>query len=314
MSSNPSISARVEKSAELLSVQSKVIVEALKKAGIEDNPSGLALLNASTTTPEDLVSILQDNIPLAKKLQLKAAAAILKGDDPLAQSPEPRPVKVESIADIIKASRPIEQWSDRELIDQYLKERLIEVEQELSKRAKNQPWVILKPGKYEPGKEEIDIDASMDLLKMARKGKTNPTIIPCGESVSPVYRITELNLQDRIIEICPICGGSLWKGYCEKCAINFATIGDDERAYVYLISKSDTFKPESYSDRKAVAASARAGLDDLKLTWPSIFKKFEELKVTNNLPKLRIIENRPSQQVADPFFHDGNRAFGNRKF
>lgn len=316
MSSNPSISSRVEKSGELLSVQPKDLLEILKKAGIEENPSGLALLNASTTTSEDLVSILQDNIPQAKKFQLKAAAAILKGDDPLTQSPEPRPMKEvqTNIVDIIKATRPIEQWSDRELIDRYIKEREVEIEQELNKRAKSQPFIVLIPGKYEPGKEELEIDVSLDLLKTARKGKTNPTMIPCGDSISPVYRITELNLQDRIVDLCPICGGSLWKGYCEKCAINFGGIGEDERAYVNLISKADTFRPESYSDRKAVAASARAGLEDLKITWPSILKRFEELKLTNSLPKLRIIENRPSQQVADPFFHDGNRAFGNRRF
>lgn len=322
MAHNSSFSDRVSKVSEILNVPFFTVSGILKKEGLEDTPSGISLLNASTTTVEDLIEILRTGIPEAKKLQIKAAASALKGDDPLQKNPEPRAVNaittdqlVQPFMEYLKSSKPIQQWSDKELLERYAEKREYEVEQELHQRSKNQSFIILLPGKHEPGKEAIDIEASLELLKSARK-RTNPTMIshPNSGTIVQVYRITELNLQDRIMEICPICGQILWKGFCEMCQVNFASVGDDERAYVKLISDSDRFNAGSFSDRKQLIASASKGLDDLKTTWPSIVKKFDELKLTGDLPKLRIVANRPCSTVADPFFQDGNRAFGNRKF
>jgi hypothetical protein len=329
MAHYPSFSDRISKVSEILNVPPTTVSEILKKEGLEDTPSGISLLNAPTTTVDDLIEILQTGIPEAKKLQVKAAASALKGDDPLQKNPEPRvtsaipteqvaqPHLLDQIAqplvEYLKSSKPIQQWSDKELLERYAEKREYEVEQELNLRSKNQPFIILLAGKHEPGKEAIDIEASLELLKSARK-RTNPTMIPHGETVVQVYRIAELNLQDRIMEICPICGQALYKGYCEKCQVNFASVGDDERAYIKLMSGSDNFNAGSFSDRKHLIASASKGLDDLKITWPGLAKKFDELRLTGDLPKLRIVANRPSSTVADPFFQDGNRAFGNRKF
>jgi hypothetical protein len=124
-----------------------------------------------------------------------------------------------------------------------------------------------------------------------------------------VYRITELNPDDRIVELCPICGEILYKGYCPKCELDFSGVGDDERSYVKLISNSEKFNAKSHSDRKAVHASASKGLEDLRITWPSIAPTFDDLKLTNSLPKLRMIKNIPATQVADPFHVSGNRQF-----
>lgn len=318
MASNPSFNDRVMKSAELLSVEKKSLIEDLKKNGIDNDSTGVSLLDTSTTTIDDLVDIIEEGcghgIP---KLKLKAAASILKGNVLAVTPPKPAsnmPVmsmEAVPVTEIIKSLRPIEQQNDRELLERYSVDRESSVEQELNKRARQQNFIVLKPGKFEPGKEEIDIDLSLDLLKTARK-RTNPSMIPVGDKVFPVYRITEMNIDDRIMEICPFCGESLYRGYCEKCHVNFAGIGDDERAYMSLIVESDNFDLKSFSDKKAVIASGTKGIEDLKQTWPSIVHEFEERKATNDLPRIKIIATRPSQ--ADPFFQNGNRAFGNRAF
>jgi len=305
------LSVRVQKSAELLNIPQDKVLKQLEEEGITDTVQGMAILDSSTTTVDDLVSILKRCDSQAKNLQLKAAASFLKETD--SRSGLVISTSGPSISEIIRSNRPIEQWADRELLERYIKDREAEVETELHKRAKQQPFLILKPGKFEPGKEEIELEISLELLKTARK-RTNPSMIPYGEAVSPVYRITELNPQDRVIELCPICGESLYKGFCEKCQVNFSGIGNDERVYVNLVSKSDKFRADCMSDRKALVTSALKGLDDLKLTWPSMIKLFDELKLTNSFPRLKVIENRPSRTIADPFFMDGNRAFGNRTF
>lgn len=213
--------------------------------------------------------------------------------------------QVELLARLMK---DIHQLKDRELLDLYIREREYDVEQELHRRAKNQHWVVLKTGPNEPGKEAINVEASLDLLRSARR-RTNPTMFPVGSAVVPVYRITELNLNDRMIELCPICGASLCRGYCEKCALNFSGVGDLEKGYVHMIAQSESFDRKSFSDRRAVWVSAGKGLEDLYKTWPSIIKKFEEAKATDTLPRLKIIESRPSAQVADPFHVSGHRQY-----
>jgi hypothetical protein len=199
--------------------------------------------------------------------------------------------------------------TDMELLSLWDKSRDNQTEQELNRRAKGQPFIVLKSGTQTPGKETIDIEYTLEMLRTSRK-RVNPTIIPYGNNTyASVYKITDLNLNDRIIELCPICGEILWRGYCSECDSNFAGIGDDERSYIKLIVDSGKINTKTASDRKAVVVSASKGVEDLKVTWPGIFKDFEELRLTGNLPKLRKIANRPSKAPADPFHVSGNRQF-----
>jgi len=214
-----------------------------------------------------------------------------------------------AIIEFIQANKPIGQMTDVELLTLWDKNREESIEQELNRRAKSQAFIVLKPGTQIPGKEEIDIEYTLEMLKSARK-RNNPTIIPYKDNTfASVYKISELNINERIIELCPICGEILWKGYCSKCDSNFAGIGDNERSYVKLVVDSGKINTKTASDRKAVVVSAAKGMEDLKITWPGILKEFEELKLTGNLPKLRMIANRPASIPADPFHVAGNRQY-----
>jgi hypothetical protein len=326
-------SARVSKVAEILGgVSQEAVLKVLSKEGLKDDQTSLAVLDSPTTTIEDIVGIIKavDNVVdnpgenVISNLKLKTAASFLKGEG-FERPKQVPPVPVSSqtplpvnLVDAMK-TRPIQQWNDRELLEKYDQERDPEIEQELHKRSQGRCFIVLK-GKGQDGKDPIDIENSIEILKRARKMVT-PSFLPMGSdgAVSPIYPILSLNLQDRIIDICPICGESLFKGYCTKCQISFGGvggignvgIGDDERAYMKLVSDSENFNKDAYADRKALYASAVKGLEDLKKTWPSLIQKFEELKMTNSLPKLRVIVSRPST-VKDPFFQDGNRSFGQK--
>lgn len=318
MASKLSFQDRVLKAAEILSISPSDLMKQFEEYDFKNTPETIQLLEADTTSLEDLMDILKVCVPSKgmkfNKIRAKAAASILKGGNPF-EKEEPITASVSpridsTIVELIKSGRPIEQWNDRELLEKYAKDRDYEVEQELHKRAKQQHFIVLLPGKDSQNKELIDIDTSLDLLKSARK-RTNPSILAkLDGKIVPVYRITELNPDDRIMELCPICLESLYKGYCEKCNINVSMIGDEQRAYMALIAKTE--KNLGVSDKKAIVASASKGLEDLKNTWPSLAASFDQMKLIGNLPRLRFIANRPSQ--ADPFFQDGNRAFGNKAY
>jgi hypothetical protein len=324
--SQASFSARISKSAEILGVTPDLVSTVLEDEGLKDDSGSLAVLDASTTTIDDLVKILS-NLQLIKisMLKFKAAASCLKGEgfEKVPEAPAIAPSISNNFVDAMKVLRPIQQWNDRELLEKYNQDKDPEVEQELHKRSSGRNFIVLSASS-EQGKEVIDIENSLELLKQARK-RVTPSFLPIGDQgiVRPIYPILSLNMDDRIVEICPLCNETLFKGYCSHCEISLGSpgtngigsvgIGYEERAYMRLVRESGKFIVDSYADRKALYASATKGLEDLKKTWPSIIKKFEELKMTNSLPKLRIVASRPDT-VKDPFFADGNRTFGNKTY
>jgi len=318
------LSKRVSKVAAMLGMPTKIIEEKLTGSGVKDNEYGIKLLESAVVTIEDIVRVLSTIPGYEHDLSLRAAASILKGQDPFSKEPvnivgPATDATVTPTATVIvnalKEFRTISQMKDRELLELYIEEHAktgpsIEIEGELQKRSRNNPFVILRDEKHAPGEVLIDLEQTLSQLHRARKGYTVPTLVPgIDGKIVRVYRINELNPDDRIVELCPICGEILYKGYCSKCELNFAGVQDDERAYVHMIALSPNFNAKSHSDRKALHASATKNLEDLRVTWPSIAPTFDDLKLTNNLPKLRMIKNIPAVQVADPFHVSGNRAF-----
>jgi hypothetical protein len=309
------VTLRIEEAAKVLCIpDADKLSSVLKHLGIDAGDSGLKLLNSEICTSEYLEGVIIGDFNTVGILQIKAAVQYLKGKDPFGTASANKSIgsnniEINSVIEYIKLNRPIPQMRDDELVTMWSSNRDSEIETELQKRAKGQPFIVLKSGTQIPGKEEIDIEYTLEMLKSARK-RNNPSIIPYeGNTFASVYKISELNLNDRIIEICPICGEILWKGYCSECDSNFAGIGDDERAYVQLIVNSGKINTKTASDRKAVVVSATKGISDLKATWPIIYKEFEELRLTGNLPKLRKIANRPAKAPADPFHVSGNRQY-----
>jgi hypothetical protein len=313
--SNSELMNRARKAGEILEIPPKVIMETLNSNGIRDNQYGIKLLESATVTLEDLMSALAKiqwtGGGKNRNLALKAAVIVLKGQDPFGAPPKVEVTKGDtSLYSALQGLRTISQMKDVELIELYDKSRDIEIEEELDRRAKHKNFVILSDEEHELGREKINIELTCEQLRKSRKGYTVPSMIPGKDKkIVRVYRITELNPDDRIVELCPICGEILYKGYCSKCELDFSGVGDDERSYVKLISNSEKFNARSHSDRKAVHASASKGLEDLRTTWPSIAPTFDDLKLTNSLPKLRMIKNIPATQVADPFHVSGNRSF-----
>jgi hypothetical protein len=323
------IEIRIKKAADVLKIQ-KVDFEQTVKAvfGIELNAEGLQMLDAQTTTEPVIVDMLSA-YPYSR-LCLLAVAAILKGRDPFAKQEEVSMVNNSTIVkadtviegsviahqfvELTKSLRDPKQLKDKELLELYDKERDYEVEQELHRRAGFQHFIVLKADPITMSdsaistKKAIDIEMSLELLKRSRR-MVNPSIVPQGDLYVNVYRITELNPEDQIVEICPFCGEITYKGYCENCNSDFKGTGDNERALIKLITEMESFDKNSMSDRRAVLISAGKGLEDLRRTWPKASKKFSELSALGDLPKLKKSKSLPSSKPADPFHVSGNRTF-----
>jgi len=176
------LSSRVSKASKILKVPEDRILECLDGLGIEDSDVGLQLLDAVTTTTVDLESALSDTfMDDTKPLQRKAAAAILKGQDPFGKGPkvkgtvsEGKPHEstqvLETVVQTLRDFRPIEQYKDRELLEIFDRDREEAAELVLDRRAKGQRFIVLKAvdGNADLGQEPIDIEQSLQLLKKSR--------------------------------------------------------------------------------------------------------------------------------------------------
>jgi hypothetical protein len=330
---NPTLELRIQEASKVLKTQKSDLIAFLStQLGISTNDEGLQLLDAETTSEKIISDILETTYP---KLAALAAGAILKGRDPFKKAQPETPITVvnnssgwqvspttttsnattlidpnitNQFMGLTKTLRDPKQLKNRELLEMYDRDRgEYEIEQELHRRANYSHFIVLKTGTeivYDTsesvGKKPIDIEMSLELLKRSRR-MTNPTIVRQGDVFVNVYRITELNPEDQLIELCPFCGESVYKGYCEHCDSDLQGMTGEIKSFLKLIAESDTFDRKVMSDRKAVLISAGKGLEDLRKTWPRIAKQFDELKMVNGLPSLVIRKSLPSSKPADPF-------------
>lgn len=309
-----SIDTRYQKATDVLRLEKVDLLEnLLKENGVERNEEGLKYLDSDFVSEDILEEILTKGLPKTGIFLIKAAIQYLKGKDPFIKKEEKKEKKEDSGTDAllkyIQENKPVEQMSDKDLLYLWIEKREESMERELNKRAKGQPFIILKMGKTKPGKEIVDAEFSLEMLKASKK-KTNPSIVPyINNTFASVYKITELNIDDRLIEYCPFCGETLWKGYCSECESNLSGIGDDERSFIKMIVDAKKINVGTLSDRKAVIVCALEGIEKLKESWPSIRISFDEQKLLGTLPVLKTLANRPSNIKMDPFNISGNRTF-----
>ena len=341
--------SRIDQASKILKVTELELKTTLvKNLNIDLEDSGiLQLIDADTTTEKIIAEAIEMVEGPVSKLAVLAASAILKGRDPFKKSQPEKPAEMVNNSTVIldsttttsnpgttlfdgtlvasqfveltKALRDPKQLKDKELLEMYDRDRDYEIEQELHRRSNYSHFVVLKPTglrfdtSESVGKRPIDIEMSLELLKRSRR-MTNPTIVRQGDVFVNVYRITELNPEDQILELCPFCGETTYKGYCESCGSDLNGMAGNVKAFLKLIADSDNFDKKVMSDRKAVLISAGKGLEDLRKTWPRIAKQFNELKMINGLPNLVIRKSLPSSKPADPFFMNGQRSSGNKTF
>jgi hypothetical protein len=308
-----SIDNRYQKATDVLRLEKvAVLEEILEKQGIRKDEEGLRYLDSDIVSEEKLEEIFSTSFPNTGFFSVKAAVLYLKGIDPfipLVKEDKEKDSGMNILLKYMRENKPVEQMSDKDLINLWIEKREESMERELNKRAKGQPFIILKMKKTEPGKEIIDAEFSLEMLKSSKK-RANPSIVPYeNNTFTTVYRITELNIDDRLIEYCPFCGETLWKSYCSKCESNLSGIGDDERVFIKMVVDAKKINVKTMSDRKAAIVCALKGIEQLKESWPSLRDRFDEQKLLGTLPVLKTLANRPPNIKVDPFNISGNRTF-----
>jgi len=183
---------------------------------VETVAKPLSMLDSPDVTVENLLRVICKSPKTNNAMKIMKAALQLKGQS----LPEISTDKVDELLrrrDEKQVSPPIslelpEQMDDRALIERYNEKREQEVSWELERRAKGQPFIVLSP-EGERGTENLNIETTFQLLRTSRK-RVNPEVLDVGVQV---YRVRDIDRNNRTVDLCNECGDILYKGWCATC-------------------------------------------------------------------------------------------------
>jgi hypothetical protein len=287
MSQATSLSARIEKASKTIEVYfehpDSYIEETLKHLGVDDTEIGLATLE-DYVSYEDFSELFNqrtnNKVPLPR---LKMLWAILK--------PEKKPTNVtptssenSSLEMLVKTIKPIQQWSNQDLLEQYSKDGQYAVHDELVRRSKGR-FVII----FGDNNGDVDIENSMNMLKKAQFQDTPQIYKLKSGDIREVYRVGEFPLS--VLHECPLHKDVLLlDGYCEECATHWDTSDQEKNVFLRMAFEQDTVFAKIHSDKE---------FSELIKLFPKVYLKYKTLAEEGKLPSLK--RRISKSKDGDPF-------------
>ena len=198
----------------------------------------------------------------------------------------------EAVSSMAKSNRPIENWSDRELLEQY-DEGNVKVCKELSDRAHARHCIV-----YTSSTEEtVDLDSSGQMLKLAKK-QTTPDKWRVDGQLRPVRRPG--TFMARMLQESPFYRRvALVAGYCSQSDTDWNGIDHKTRVLVRLhLDKVETAALSKREMKRICKEAHDLSSKDFSNEYSEAQMYYDELDAQDNLPKLKITTNdaqtRPS--------------------
>jgi len=238
----------------------------------------------------------EPNLPVAR---FKRMWSILKGE--ARQEAETLGVG-EALDKALKANRPIGQWTDEDLLKAYSPDCNPEVIENLDKRAKERSFIVFSNEEA----HEVDSAATVDLLRMIRRGKPTPVHYPVNGTLRKLYRAGDFP-NSTMLE-CPLHPGTLLvNGYCDQCGQTW-DVSDYERLQLARIIRDRDEGPETPAAIKEfIAAMTKGDLAKIGETYPKAMVEYNERKTEEDLPRLKV--RQAARGVSDPMNPSLHRRF-----
>jgi len=279
-SSLETLKKRVDEAATIMKIKPAKVASLLADLGIDQDDSGLSLLQAETTKEEDAKPIFVDKggVPVAK---FRLGWAILKGETK------------ETAAKSETAKRPVTQWSDEDVISAYCPDAPINVIAELKKRGDDKRFIVFNAS------GEVDVETTVTLLRLSRR-QAIPETYQVKGSLVRVYRIGEFPTVK--FEECPIHGEVLLvDGYCDKCKMSWKNVSNDLRVRVRVAKMAIPSFADDYEKKIALFEQLEKGVPSILTSGP-VNMLFAELQADGKLPILTRRTSSAMNGSADPFF------------
>jgi hypothetical protein len=306
--SNPTnsvLSTRVDQAAKIMKVDPKIVWERLAILGIDKDDESLILLESDMTQEGDArrifvevngVERVGDVNPISVPIvRFKAGWAILKGKSAAAVSADGQSSDLKSILDAMKTPS---QMSDKELLDRYNPNASSDICDELERRSHERPFIVFDESK---GENSIDTEATLNLLRIARRQDTPSTYKVGNGKISRVHSVGEFPMV--FIEECPIHSDViLAEDYCERCMESWAGISYDDRVIVRVAKDINAIDVSTIAKAYELIVRLRKEGAKFLLEIPALQLHYEELKTDNKLPVLRRRFSSSPNRMSDPFY------------
>ena len=293
LQANQELVERIQAASKVMRITDKDVCDRLKLLGIiwtEDD--ALDLLLSETTTEEDALKVFA-GIPIAR---FRAGWALLKGRKTETQG-DPTGEQSEGI---LKLLRPVDQWSDEDLINAYDQNCSTKIFTELRERSKNRRFVAFD----ENGRCNKKI--TLQLLRITRRQPIGETWQGDDGLVLKIYPAGEFPMP--LVEECPFHEDIiLVDGYCEKCMESWKGVTHPDRILARLAKPyvGDSWQNAMWiSDliKKLKTCVGNNNLNDNPLfSVKKAVLDYRELKEENRLPVLTRKLSQTRHGKSDPF-------------
>lgn len=184
----------------------------------------------------------------------------------------------ESVQAMVTSHRTRSEWTDRELLESLSREE-VDIAKILFDRSHGRRFVV-----FTRRTDSIDVDSSLEMLKIAKRQATDEYWEINGVSVR-LYRAGDF--PSLVFEESPLVPGvALADGYCMKSKTNWTNIDRPSRVFVRLCVMDDP--KMSKRDQRSLFNLAKKGFNALKEEYPEIALQYDELDEVDNLPKLTV--------------------------
>ena len=203
---------------------------------------------------------------------------------------------------IAGALKPIGQWSDQELLDAYTFECENGVIEELDRRANGNAFVIFES----EAEGLVDVDASLRMLREARRGRTLPVTYKMADILKKLYRAGEF--PGYVMHECPFHPSVvLLAGYCDKCGHTWEAVPYEIMQFARIVLNQGDAPDKGPGIRQFISSAMRSTTEEALASLNEDYSKaalaFSEAKQDDTLPNLkrRISTTEDNSGGSDPF-------------
>ena len=267
------------------------IWDCLNQLGINDDDISYELLLSNDCKEGDFRTIFCDKMKLAVPRFRRVWKILKAGSKEETRSKQDGGLTKE----LIDRITPVEQYSDKQLLEKYGPSCDSRVELELKIRSEQRPCIIFDE------KTNVNVESSLKLLREARRREVPTTYKNKQGKVYKVYRVGQF--PEQIYTRCPVTGGILMGGYSDGLGVSWEVSYEAMQFIALLVNEG--VKVNALTARDLQKEYIENGIDGLKNIFPKIATTFEELKEIGELPNLKT-RLSVRDAVKDPF---GNKRY-----
>ena len=283
------------------------ILDRLNKLGIYDDEDDDILLSDDCQEGDARRVFCENGEPNLPIPRFKKIWKILKNINVVNENSTPENIKeegsaIQKIVETMNANKPLGQWTDEELLENYGPDISSSIIDELHRRSKGRRFIMFK----NEAEGIIDLEASLRMLKEARKRET-PVHYKLSDSLKRTFIAGEFPSQ--VFYECPLHQGVLlFDGYCDKCGHTWEAVDYEVRQFVRIIVGCGEEPKENASVRQLINDARNGGIKSLSEDYPKSFVEFLDRQERDNLPSLkRRTATASSIKVKDPFYSQTNK-------